>query len=64
MLVACAPVERSRWEEAQESTAGERATSKEAIAGGEFNRFFPKSNGDYSVVYTQEKTGFAEAVLK
>jgi hypothetical protein len=64
VLVACAPVDRSRWEEAQETTAGQRATDKEAVAGGEFNKFFPKANNGYSVVYTQEKRGFAEAVLK
>jgi hypothetical protein len=64
VLAACAPIEPSRWEEAQERTAGERATAKEAVAGGEFNKFFPQSNDDYSVVYTQEKVGFAEAVLK
>jgi hypothetical protein len=64
VLSACAPVERSRWEEAQEATTGQRATDQEAVAGGEFNQFFPESTAEYSVVYTQEKTGFAEAVLK
>ncbi len=34
------------------------------MAGGEFNKFFPASNDDYEIVYTQEKIGFAEAVLK
>jgi hypothetical protein len=64
VLSACAPVERSPWAEAQESTAGQRATDKEAVAGSAFNQFFPESTAEYSVVYTQEKTGFAEAVLK
>lgn len=64
-MSACAPVEEeSRWDAVQEETSGERATSAEDLAGGEFNRFFPESEGDYSVVYTQEKSGFAEAVLK
>jgi hypothetical protein len=48
VLAACVPVERSRWEEAQETSAGQRATDKEAVAGGEFNQFFPKSTDDYS----------------
>jgi len=61
---ACAPEEASRWDAAQEATSGERATSGDALAGGEFNQFFPESDGDFSVVYTQEKSGFAEAVLK
>ncbi len=33
------------------------------VAGGEFNRFFPKDDGDYNVIYTQEKEGFAQAQL-
>jgi hypothetical protein len=64
MLAACAPVDPSRWEEAQEATTGQRATDKEAVAGGALNRFFPASTDVYAVIYTQEKTGFAEAVLK
>ncbi|MFN8490001.1 MAG: hypothetical protein U0350_20610 [Caldilineaceae bacterium] len=61
---ACAPVEKSRWDAAQATTSGQRATVKEALAGSEFNKFFPKGSNGYTVVYTQEKTGFAEAVLK
>lgn len=64
LAAACAPEEASRWDVVQEETAGERATSAEDLAGGEFNKFFPESDGDFSVVYTQEKSGFAEAVLK
>ena len=65
LMAACAPVqEASRWDTVQEETTGERATSAEDLAGGEFNKFFPDSEGDFSVVYTQEKSGFAEAVLK
>ncbi|MEZ4676063.1 MAG: hypothetical protein R2932_17700 [Caldilineaceae bacterium] len=35
----------------------------EPLAGGEFNKFFPKDDGDYNVIFTQEKTGFAQAQL-
>jgi hypothetical protein len=35
----------------------------EPLAGGEFNKFFPKDQGDYDVLYTQEKEGFAQAKL-
>ncbi|MFW6359958.1 MAG: hypothetical protein ACOC0N_12195, partial [Chroococcales cyanobacterium] len=35
----------------------------EALAGGEFNKFFPAGNGEYSRVFTQEKTGTAQAKL-
>ena len=29
--------------------------SREAVAGGEFNKMFPKADGDFEIVYTQEK---------
>ncbi|CAN5613281.1 hypothetical protein BH10CHL1_BH10CHL1_25840 [soil metagenome] len=61
---ACAPVQKSPYDAAQATTTGQRATAKEALAGGAFNKFFPKSNDNYSIVYTQEKIGFAEVVLK
>ncbi len=64
LLAACVPIEQSRYDAAQATTSGQRATSKTAVAGGQFNRFFPKGQQDYTVVYTQEKSGFAEAVLK
>ncbi|MCB0065297.1 MAG: hypothetical protein KDE19_24400 [Caldilineaceae bacterium] len=35
----------------------------EPLAGGEFNKFFPKDDGDYNVLFTQEKEGFAQAQL-
>jgi hypothetical protein len=35
----------------------------EPLAGGEFNKFFPADDGDYNVIYTQEKEGFAQAQL-
>ena len=36
----------------------------EPEAGGSFNKFFPKSEGEFEVVFTQEKEGFAQAKLK
>ncbi|OQX24390.1 MAG: hypothetical protein BWK80_21105 [Desulfobacteraceae bacterium IS3] len=38
--------------------------SPQPIAGGEFNRFFPKDSGDFDVVFTQEKAGMSQAKLK
>lgn len=40
------------------------AVSSEAVAGGEFNKFFPPNGNGFERVYTQEKDGFAEAKLK
>jgi len=43
--------------------SGGNAAVVEPLAGGEFNKFFPKDDGDYNVIYTQEKAGFAQAQL-
>ena len=40
------------------------AVSKEAVAGGKLNKFFPKTDGEWDLVYTQEKQGMAQAELK
>lgn len=64
LATACVPIDQSPYAAAQATTIGQRATAKEALAGGAFNKFFPKAHDNYSVVYTQEKIGFAEAVLK
>lgn len=34
------------------------------VTGGQLNRYFPTSAGGYSRIFTQEKTGFAQANLK
>ena len=56
--------EPSRWDQAQEATRGQKATVTESQAGGEFNKFFPKAEDPFDLIYKQEKTGFAEASLK
>lgn len=33
------------------------------VAGNEFNKFFPSDSDEFDVVFTQEKSGFAQAVL-
>jgi hypothetical protein len=51
----------------QQDTTGfrsERAVDREAEKGGTFNQFFPGAQGDYDVVPSQEKAGFAEYKLK
>lgn len=59
-LTACHR-EPSRWDQVQQETRGKAAVAKTAIPGGEFNRFFPKPDDDYGVIFTQEKPGFASA---
>jgi hypothetical protein len=56
--------EPTRWDQVQQETRGKKAVAREALDGGEFNKMFPKADGDFDVVYTQEKSGFAQAMLK
>jgi hypothetical protein len=59
LVTACTPL-------IQASPAGGDSVQIPAqppVAGGAFNPFFPKTEGDFAVVYTQEKAGFAEAKL-
>ncbi len=37
---------------------------EEQVEGGSLNKFFPKADGAYKVVYNQEKDGFVEASLE
>ncbi|MEZ4861053.1 MAG: hypothetical protein R3C14_07100 [Caldilineaceae bacterium] len=53
LAISCRPI----------ASGGSNAVAVAPLAGGEFNKFFPKDSGDYNVVYTQEKEGFAQAKL-
>ncbi|MGC1244996.1 MAG: hypothetical protein WA865_02200, partial [Spirulinaceae cyanobacterium] len=66
VTTACAPEETSRFDQAQQESTekGATAVAKDAQTGGDFNKFFPKAGGNYNLVYTQEKKGFAQAKLK
>ena len=66
LLSACGSSEPTRWDNAQkESTSQPRNDAvKKQTKGGEFNKFFPNVSGEYSLVYSQEKKGFAQAKLK
>ena len=56
--------EPSRWDEVQKETRRNApAVAKEAVPGSAFNKMFPKPEGDFDVVYSQEKAGFAQAKL-
>lgn len=57
----------SQYDQAQQDTTGFKAPAaveKGAEQGGTFNSFFPASEGDFKVVPSQEKKGFAEYKLK
>jgi len=57
--------EPDRWAEAQKKSLEKpQAVSKQAVAGGEFNRFFPQVEAPWDIVFKQEKTGFAQASLQ
>ncbi len=53
LVISCQPIANLRG----------NVVTVEPLAGGEFNKFFPKDDGDYNVIYTQEKEGFAQAQL-
>ncbi|MFQ3616807.1 MAG: hypothetical protein SNJ57_06655 [Cyanobacteriota bacterium] len=63
---ACSKVDTSPYAQTQkESTQrGAKAVAKDAEQGSSFNKFFPSSGQGYTVVFSQEKKGFAEAKLK
>jgi hypothetical protein len=46
------------------STATQEMPKEEQVEGGSLNKFFPKTEGAYKVVYNQEKDGFVEASLE
>src|SRR5262245_36436039 len=54
-----------RWAAAQKaSTQNPKAVSTEAVAGAEFNRFFPQVQAPWDIVFKQEKAGFAQVSLQ
>jgi hypothetical protein len=63
LLVAACAEPPSRFDQVQQETAGQTAVSEDAVAGGQFNKFFPESAGGFEVVPAQEKQGFAEYKL-
>lgn len=40
------------------------ADKEQVVEGGALNTYFPKPQGDFDIIFTQEKDGFAQAVLK
>lgn len=68
LTTACAQKEApSRFDQAQTESSQQKkgqAVAKNATQGSEFNKFFPSAGDGYQRVFTQEKKGFAEAVLK
>jgi hypothetical protein len=66
-LTACTANPPSRYEQVQKETTqrgAPSAVSQEAVSGGNFNKFFPKSISGYEIVPAQEKKGFAEYKVK
>jgi hypothetical protein len=56
--------EPNRFDKVQQETRRNApAVAKDAVPGSSFNVMFPKPAGDFDVVYTQEKKGFAQADL-
>jgi hypothetical protein len=67
LLVTACSSAPSKYDQVQKDTTGFRAPAavdKQAEKGGTFNKYFPGNQGDYDVVPSQEKKGFAEYKLK
>ncbi|NEO26855.1 MAG: hypothetical protein F6K03_08160 [Kamptonema sp. SIO4C4] len=66
LLTACTAAPPSEFEQAQQESTerGAEAVSKQAEAGGSFNKYFPKAQEDYKVIFAQEKKGFAQAKIE
>ncbi len=63
-LAGCQQQPPGRFDEVQKETPRNApAVSAEAVAGSAFNTTFPKPDAGFNVVFTQEKTGFAQAKL-
>ncbi|WP_299491889.1 hypothetical protein [Acaryochloris sp. IP29b_bin.137] len=61
LVTACSSAP-NQYDQVQKDTTGfgkPVAVSKDAQKGGTFNQFFPKSEGEFDVVPSQEKKGFA-----
>jgi hypothetical protein len=63
VILGCGTAPDPKWTAAQKQQTG-HAVAKTALPGGTFNKYFPKPEGEWDVVYTQEKTGLAQAELK
>jgi len=62
-LLGCQSSTRDTRFDAATSNTGP-AVKKEAVAGDKLNAYFPKDEGEWDVVYTQEKQGQSNAELK
>jgi hypothetical protein len=62
-LAGCSK-EPTKWDKADQETRGKPAVAAEAIDGAAFNKFFPKAEAPFSVVYKQEKKGTSIASLQ
>ncbi len=62
LAAGCGPGGDTRFQAAQ--TQKGPAVAKEAVPGDKLNKFFPKAEGEWDLVYTQEKQGMSQAELK
>lgn len=65
LVGACDDVqEPGRWDAVQQESTEVNRSGGQPVPGSSFNRLFPSASGGYSLVYTQEKEGFALATLQ
>ena len=63
-LVACALVSCDRGPDKPTTSTPPARPAVAKVEGGQLNKFFPKAEGDYDVIFISEKVGYAEAKLE
>lgn len=61
---AVTPPVTDPYAETQTETKNGEAVSTASVEGGALNKFFPPQEGDFDIVFKQEKTGFAQVSLQ
>jgi hypothetical protein len=61
---AVTPPATDPYAEVQEETQGQDAVVAASVEGSALNKFFPPQEGEYDIVFKQEKTGFSQVSLQ
>ena len=64
LLMVVSPLATGCRGVAPSDSAAVQDAAVEVVDGGEFNKFFPPVSGEFDIIYTQEKAGFAQAKLE
>lgn len=63
LISACGATSSAPSGNQSTNNSAQTTVAQKPVAGSQFNKLFPRSQDGYQVVFSQEKTGFAEAKL-